>query len=101
MLGRHRHLVQLDGLQHLGRRGRAAREALDQEAGTSSRAAGQLLAEPAELRGEGVVDEEDVHGRLPPAAASALKLLGQAGQAGVLAVPCAATSAAAASPSGR
>src|SRR5262249_54195037 len=51
MLGRKRHLVQFECLEHLRRRGRAAREALDEEAAPPAVAPGQLEAEPAELGG--------------------------------------------------
>ncbi len=92
--------MQLDGLQHLRRRRRAAREALHQEATLPAVPRGQLLPEPAELRGEGVVDEQDVHDRLPPASASPLNCSARRGrQASWLYL--AWTRAAAASPSGR
>ena len=72
MLGRQGKLVQVEFLEHLGRGRRTAREALDQEAALPAVAPLQFEAEPAELGGEGVVEEKHVHGRylLPRVAAS-------------------------------
>ncbi len=86
MLGRQRHLVQLERLEHLGRRGRAARKALHQEAAPPAVAPGQLEAEPAELGGESVVDEQDVHGRSPLAATRAREPLGEPRQTDILGI---------------
>ncbi len=72
MLGRQGHLVQLERLEHLARRGRAARKTLHQEAAPPAVALGQLEAKPAELGGESVVDEQDVHGLSLLAATSAV-----------------------------
>ena len=46
---------------------------------------GQLQAEPAELGGEGVVDEQDVHHQPPRGGGQRIELLGEAGEAGILA----------------
>ena len=62
MLGRQGKLKDLERLEHLGRGRGAARETLDQVAAPPAVPLGQLQAEPAKLGGEGVVDEEDVHG---------------------------------------
>src|SRR5262249_52978196 len=73
MLGRDRHLVQVES-QHLRCRRGATREALYQEAALPTMAPDQLEAEPAELGGERVVDEKDVHDRRPPPATRSEKI---------------------------
>src|SRR5262249_59050091 len=70
MLGRFGHLVDLELFEHLGRRSRAAREALHKETTAPVSLTRKLKRDAPKLRGEGIVDEEDVHRHPPPAEAS-------------------------------
>ena len=70
MLGRLGDKPNLECLEHLGSRRRAARETLHQEAALPAACLGQLKCQPPELGGERVVDEQNVHHHPPLAAAT-------------------------------
>src|SRR5262245_23155697 len=65
-VGRQRHAVQGQALEHVGRGRGATREVLNEERAFPPVAPPQLQGEPPELRGEREVDEQDPHWRFPP-----------------------------------
>ncbi len=76
-----RHADQGKPFQHLARRRRTAGQVLYEESAAPAVAPGQFQREPAELGGEGLVNEEEVHGGLHyPAGAARVSILKSARQ---------------------
>ncbi len=72
MLGRQRNLVDLEHREHLDRRRRTARKTLNQELAPPASALRELEPQPSKLRGECIMDKENVHDIFPADATSVL-----------------------------